>query len=34
MEQFSKIIIEASSGTYGIGVAQDHRMKQYRWVTF
>ncbi|XP_066970314.1 phosphatidylinositol 4-kinase alpha isoform X2 [Macrobrachium rosenbergii] len=32
MEQFSKIIIEASSGTYGIGVAQDHRMKQYRHV--
>ncbi|XP_042233496.1 phosphatidylinositol 4-kinase alpha-like isoform X1 [Homarus americanus] len=32
MEQFSKIIIEASSGTYGIGAVQDQRMKQYRHV--
>ncbi|XP_045112601.1 phosphatidylinositol 4-kinase alpha-like [Portunus trituberculatus] len=32
MEQFSKIIIEASSGTYGMGAAQDQRMKQYRHV--
>ncbi|XP_071514880.1 phosphatidylinositol 4-kinase alpha isoform X1 [Panulirus ornatus] len=32
MEQFSKIIIEASSGTYGVGAAQDQCMKQYRHV--
>ncbi|KAK7078017.1 Phosphatidylinositol 4-kinase alpha, partial [Halocaridina rubra] len=32
MEQFSKIIIEASSGTYVLGAVQDHRMKQYRHV--
>lgn len=30
MEQFSKIILEASSGTYGVGAGQDQRMKQYR----
>ncbi|XP_047491882.1 phosphatidylinositol 4-kinase alpha-like isoform X2 [Penaeus chinensis] len=32
MEQFSKIILEASSGTYGVGAGQDQRMKQYRHV--
>ncbi|KAK3879548.1 hypothetical protein Pcinc_015884 [Petrolisthes cinctipes] len=32
MEQFSKIIIEASSGTYSTGAAHDHHMKQYRHV--
>ncbi|XP_076062775.1 phosphatidylinositol 4-kinase III alpha isoform X2 [Oratosquilla oratoria] len=32
MEQFSKIIVEASIGTYGLGVSQDEKIRQYRHV--